>query len=262
MGITGGFPLADVPHAGPAVWAAGFAAPAVDAAVRTMATRYAQCEAQFARQWLAPREAVELAASCMRRGEHPLVLAETQDNPGIGGDADTTGLLKQCIGAGLPGILAGIYHDPVAAERAHVAGVGASFEGEVAGRLGIDGDTPLRGRFRVVALGDGNFRGTGPFYSGTHMALGPMAQLEHAGARIVIASRRQQAADQAMFRHVGVEPAHFSVLLLKSSVHFRADFGPLAKRIVVVAGAGRSPADPGVLPFTRLRGEVRRRPRA
>ena len=51
--------------------------------------------------------------------------------------------------------------------------------------------------------------------------------------------------------------ADFAVLALKSSVHFRADFGPIASRIVVVAAPGPNVADPSQLPFTRLRPGMR-----
>jgi microcystin degradation protein MlrC len=87
-----------------------------------------------------------------------------------------------------------------------------------------------------------------------------MALLSLGNVRIVVASRKQQAADQAMFRHVGVEPAGASVLVLKSSVHFRADFGPMAARVLLVEAPGPNPADPARLPFTRLRPGVRLRP--
>jgi microcystin degradation protein MlrC len=75
---------------------------------------------------------------------------------------------------------------------------------------------------------------------------------------IAVASRKQQAADQAMFRHLGVEPADFALLALKSSVHFRADFGPIAQRILVVAAPGANTADPAQLPFKKLRDGMRR----
>jgi microcystin degradation protein MlrC len=50
------------------------------------------------------------------------------------------------------------------------------------------------------------------------------------------------------------------VLLLKSSVHFRADFEPIARRVLIVAAPGRNVADPAALPFRRLRAGVRLRP--
>ena len=49
----------------------------------------------------------------------------------------------------------------------------------------------------------------------------------------MVVSHKVQALDQAILRHVGVEPAECPILVLKSSVHFRADFGPIAERIIV-----------------------------
>jgi microcystin degradation protein MlrC len=114
---------------------------------------------------------------------------------------------------------------------------------------------------KVLALGDGRFTGTGPFYLGGRFELGPMARVAAGPVEIVIASRKQQAADQAMFRHLGCEPAAARVLMLKSSVHFRADFGPIAHRVLVVEAPGPNVADPGRLPFTRLPAGRRLRPR-
>ena len=112
----------------------------------------------------------------------------------------------------------------------------------------------------MLALGDGRFTGTGPFYRGGRFELGPMALLEIGGVHIAVASRKQQAADQAMFRHLRAEPAEYAVLALKSSVHFRADFGPIASRILVVEAPGPNVADPAQLPFRRLRPGMRLRP--
>jgi microcystin degradation protein MlrC len=59
-----------------------------------------------------------------------------------------------------------------------------------------------------------------------------------------------------------VEVADHAVLLLKSSVHFRADFGAMARRVLVVAGPGPNVPDPSQLPFRRLRPGVRLTPHA
>ena len=158
-------------------------------------------------------------------------------------------------------MLAGIICDPQAAARAHAAGIGATVALDLGSRSGTPGDAPLRAAYRVEALGDGRFTGTGPFYLGSRFELGPMALLAFGGVRIAVASRKQQAADQAMFRHLGVEPADHAVLLLKSSVHFRADFGAMASRVLVVAGPGPNVPDPSQLPFRKLRPGVRLRPR-
>src|SRR3546814_753851 len=92
------------------------------------------------------------------------------------------------------------------------------------------------------------------------MDLGPMALLRVAdapGVRVVLCCRKVQAADQAMFRHLGIEPAAQKILALKSSVHFRADFEPIAEDILVVLAPGPVVALPGDLPYRHLSRGVR-----
>ena len=255
--FTPGFPAADVAECGPAVFAYGCHTSPVESAVRDLAQEVAAREAEFALT-------IHSIASALRQLEaprgRPVILADTQDNPGGGGSADTTSLLKALLVARVPRVLAGVVHDADAAQRAHAAGIGAQVELSLGGRTGPPGESPLLARFTVRALGDGRFTATGPFYSGSRMDLGPMALLQVDDLQIAVASRKQQAADQAMFRHLGVEPCEFAVLALKSSVHFRADFGAMAHRILVVEAPGANIADPAKLPFTKLRPDMRIRP--
>ena len=83
---------------------------------------------------------------------------------------------------------------------------------------------------------------------------------EESGVSAVLASRRIQAADQEMFRHVGVEPAKVAILGLKSTVHFRADFQPIAETILVVQSPGAHITDPVEMPYKHLRKGIRLRP--
>jgi microcystin degradation protein MlrC len=78
--------------------------------------------------------------------------------------------------------------------------------------------------------------------------------------RVVLASRKVQAGDQEMFRHLGVEPRRSRILGLKSSVHFRADFEPIAREVLVVKSPGPALADPTEFKWTRLRKGLRLRP--
>ncbi|HET7202073.1 MAG TPA: M81 family metallopeptidase [Steroidobacteraceae bacterium] len=261
VNVAPGFPAADVPECGPSAYACGWDPAAARDAVSRLVAALREREAEFALELYSVTEACRLAQSAMAPRGRPLVLADTQDNPGAGGNADTTTLLKALVAARLREVLAGVYCDPQAAARAHEAGVGARIDLELGGRSGPPGETPLAARFDVVALGDGRFVGTGPFYRGGRFDLGPMALLRIDDVHVVVASRKQQAADQAMFRHLGADPGDFAVLALKSSVHFRADFGAIASRIVVVEAPGPNVADPAKLPFTRLRPGMRTRPR-
>jgi microcystin degradation protein MlrC len=219
-------------------------------------------EKDFALELHLPDEAVARARS---RGEagRPVVLADTQDNPGAGGNGDTTGLLKSLITQNAQEAVLGLLIDGEAAKRAHELGLGFTSIFKLGGRSNIPGDSPLEGEFTVEQLGDGKFTCTGPMFKGFRMQLGNMALLRSKaapGVRVAIASRKCQAGDQEMFRHLGVEPRKSRILALKSSVHFRADFEPISKEVLVVKSPGPALADPTEFTWTRLRRGLRLRP--
>lgn len=255
LSFTPGFPAADVPECGPAVFGYGEEPHAVAAAVERVRDVLLEHETAFRLDTYPIDAALSLLVGAPRVGK-PIILADTQDNPGGGGTGDTTSLLRAVIAHRLERVLAGVMLDPRAAAHAHEAGIGAQIDLQLGGR-GTPGDTPLAGRFTVVALGDGKLTATGPFYSGARMELGPMALLRIADVHIAVSSRKQQAADRAMFRHLEADPRDFAYVILKSSVHFRADFGPIASRVLVVEAPGANVADPALLPFKKLRPAMR-----
>ena len=71
-----------------------------------------------------------------------------------------------------------------------------------------------------------------------------MALLQIGGVSVVVSSKRMQAHDQAPFRHLGVEPQEQKILVLKSTCHFRADFEPIAEKVLVAVAPGGYLADP------------------
>ena len=88
------------------------------------------------------------------------------------------------------------------------------------------------------------------------MQLGPSAWLRVGGIAIVVVSRKAQMADREMFRFLGIEPEAQAILVVKSSVHFRADFAPIAETILVAAAPGPMPVSPAALPFKKLRSGI------
>jgi microcystin degradation protein MlrC len=262
LSFTPGFPMADFAGCGMAVLGYGPDTSSVERAVEELRGRVADAEKDFALELHLPDAAVARARS---RGEvgRPVVLADTQDNPGAGGNGDTTGLLRALVGQRAEGAALGLLIDRDAAAKAHEAGQGATLAFSLGGRSRVSGDAPFEGEFTVERLADGRFTCTGPMFKGFRMTLGNMALLRSKsapGVRVVIASRKVQAADQEMFRHVGIEPVRERILGLKSSVHFRADFEPIAKEVLVVKAPGPALADPAEFPWTKLRKGVRLRP--
>jgi microcystin degradation protein MlrC len=257
LSFTPGFPMADFAECGMAVF--GYGSPE---AVEQLRGAVADAEKDFAMELHDAPAAVRRAK---QRGEPgtPVVLADTQDNPGAGGNGDTTGLLRILVEQNAQDAVLGMLIDPPSAARAHEVGQGNSSIFSLGGLSRIPGDSPLTGEYTVERLGDGRFTCTGPMFKGFRMTLGPMALLRSRaapGVRVVLASRKCQAADQEMFRHLGVEPRRSRIVALKSSVHFRADFEPIAREVLVVRAPGPALADPAEFKWKRLRKGVRLRP--
>jgi microcystin degradation protein MlrC len=261
LSFTPGFPPADILDCGPAVFAYGESQAAADRAADHLSAAVLEAEGDFAGPIYEPDEAVRRAQKIAARANRPVVLADTQDNPGAGGNSDTVGLIEALLRQGAEGAVAGILYDPPAAAAAHEAGQGAALDLALGEGSRISDRRPLQARFTVERLGDGRFAATGPVYAGNHMNLGPMALLKINDLQIVVASRKQQAADQAIFRHLGIEPKAQKILALKSSVHFRADFQPIAEEILIVAAPGPNLADHRQLPYRHLRPGIRLMPK-
>jgi microcystin degradation protein MlrC len=265
VSIAMGFPPADTSCGGPSLLLYGPDAAQVDAAAAELEAAFRQAEPAFAGRLWTAETAVAQALARPWQGR-PVLLADTQDNPGGGGTSDTTGLLAALVEAGAPDTVLAILVDERAAEAAHASGAGAWLRDlALGGAHGPQGVVPLRADWYVQRIANGRFTATGPMYRGNRMELGPMALLRARrpdGPGVIVASRRVQAADAAIFRHLGVEPSAQRLLGLKSSVHFRADFEPIAAEVLVVVAPGVNTADPGELDFRRLPSIVRKRPRA
>jgi len=260
MTFTPGFPAADIYDCGPAVFGYADTETQAQRAVDVLARAAAQAEPDFAGILYSPADGVREASRIALGASRPVVLADTQDNPGAGGDSNTMGMLRALVELNAQNAALGIIADPEVALAAHQAGVGAEITVEMGGKSALAGDDPFTGTYKVEQLGDGRFDATGPMYAGARMDLGPMARLKIRDVAVVVASKKAQLADRSMLRHVGIEPADKSIVVVKSSVHFRADFEPIAETILVCAAPGPMVANPADLPWTRLRGQLRTSP--
>jgi microcystin degradation protein MlrC len=197
-------------------------------------------EADFHFETFAADDAVLRA---MRNDSHkPVVLADAQDNPGAGGTSDTTGLLESLVRNGARQAVIAILYDPEVAEMAHAAGVGAILDTGLGAKSGFPGVQAYSGKFEVETLADGRFVFTGAMNLNSHAELGKMALLrvidDNSEVRVVVGSARSQCLDLAMIRHLGIEPSEQKIVAVKSTVHFRADFDPIAAETLVVISPG------------------------
>ncbi|MDM0001003.1 Atu1372/SO_1960 family protein [Variovorax sp. J22P240] len=260
LSFAPGFPAADFPECGPVVWGYGFDQARIEQAVDALFAGVCVPEEKWAVQFQEPEAAVRRAMRIAETATRPVILADTQDNPGVGGDSNTTGVLRTLLKYGVKDAAIGLICDPVTAAAAHAAGVGATIDIALGGCPQVPGDEPLRAACRVEALADGKFVYGGPMMNGKQADLGPMACLRIDGVRVAVSSSKAQMLDRNMYRTVGIAPEDMKILVNKSSVHFRADFAPIAEEILVVRSPGPFVADPSQLPWRHLGQGMRMKP--
>ena len=134
-------------------------------------------EDDFDGRIFSPDEGVRHAMELAKTATKPIVIADTQDNPGAGGDSDTTGMLRALVRNNAQRAAIGVIYDPASAKAAHAAGVGATVTLALGGKSGIPGDAPYKETFVVEKLSDGQFVAPGPYYGGRDMDMGPSACL-------------------------------------------------------------------------------------
>jgi microcystin degradation protein MlrC len=238
----------------------GWSEAEVDAKAQALADMVNAREPLFAEELLAPDAAVTRAMTIAAGATRPVVIADTQDNPGCGGTCDTTGMLEALVRHDAQGVAMCVMCDADAAKAAHAAGEGATITLDLGGKHAIPGDRPFHGTFTVSRLSDGRFVTTGKSIPGRQIDLGPTALLSIGGIAIVVASKRMQAFDQDIYKHIGVEPSAQKILVLKSTCHFRADFQPIAEAILIAVAPGAHVVDSTTYPFQHLRPGVRLAP--
>src|ERR1700676_5053783 len=148
-----------------------------DTAVDKLAALIESHEDDFDGRIYTPDEGVRHAMELAKTAKKPVVIADTQDNPGAGGDSDTTGMLRALVRNNAQRAAIVVICDPASARAAHAAGVGATVTLALGGKSGIPGDAPYKETFVVERLSDGQFVAPGPYYGGRDMDMGPSACL-------------------------------------------------------------------------------------
>lgn len=254
--IALGFTAADIPDCGPSLLAYASTQERADAMADRLLAEFNRAESSFDTTLFDPDDAVRQAM----RLPGPVVLADVQDNPGAGGSSDTTGILAELVRQNASGVLLGVVCDGDVAAMAHQAGVGAILTTGLGGKAGPAEVRPFGGAFQVLGLSDGNIPYEGEMYGGGVACIGPTCLLRvcdtDADIRIVVSSTRTQCLDRAFFTHFALNITKARIICVKSTVHFRADFDPVAQQTLSVAAPGLFPCRLEQIAYRHVRRKI------
>ena len=251
ISIFAGFPYADIPDA-------GFAVYVVTDGDQELADRLADQIADTA--WAHRHEFIHTAlpvadavAKAQAAPGQPIVLADMADNTGGGAAGDGTEVLRELIRVGARSAVVACLWDPKAVAECVRAGVGASVTLDAGGKVDDRHGAPLRVTGVVRTLSDGRFVHKGPMARGLPGRLGTTAVLDINDIKIILISYRGQTLDPEMIRFVGLDPLDHKILVVKSTIHYRAAFEPIAREIIEVDAPGLSSSNLARFDFSRIR---------
>ncbi len=255
VGIAFAFPYADCPFPGMAVVVTTDGDRDLAARLATEMKEFIWERREEFRPSVTPVE--EAVHAAMAEPAGPVVLADLGDNPGGGSACDGTALLWALLDLGAAGAAFAVIADPEAVAAIYSAGPGAHLELALGGKTDDLHGFPIPVTATVKSLSDGHFIHEGPVDTGRPETLGRTAVLVCEGRHgntvdVIVCERRVQPLDAAVFRSQGIEPLERKILVVKSSVHFRGSFTPLASRIIEVDTPGLTGVDLSRFPYRRL----------
>jgi microcystin degradation protein MlrC len=180
--------------------------------------------------------------------DSPVVMADPADNAGGGAPSDNTTILRRLIERNAQEAVVGPIWDPVAVRLCFDAGLDAEFPLRFGGKIGPRSGQPIDATVKVVGLKQDCWQSFGP----TQVPLGDCAAVRIGGVEVVLISNRTQALGLELFRNVGIEPTKKKIVVVKSTNHFMAAYGPIAKKVIYIDSDGPLSRDYRKIPYTRV----------
>lgn len=248
VSLAHGFPWGDSPDLGTRllVVADGDAAKA-DALLKTLGD-----DIIAKREHLAPKypSAEDAISKALAANHMSVVLADSADNPGGGAGGDSTFVLERLIARKVENAVLGPFWDPGAVATCFAVGQGGKLTLRIGGKVSRFSGAPLDVEAEIVALKRDAMQDG---LSGTRAPLGDVALIRIGGVQVVLNTHRTQGFGTDLFTQFGIDLAKTKIIVVKSSNHFYAKFGPVASEVIYVDTPGVCPADFTTLPFKLAR---------
>jgi microcystin degradation protein MlrC len=252
-----GFPHADIENAGLSVVVV--TEDDVDAAerLRDELLDQAWADRQAFVYQVEPLEESVARAKTMTSDDGPIVLLDHYDNTASGGTMDTTEVLAEILRQGLEDVAVFGFFDPEAVQAMADAGVGNEVTVSLGGKLPMPSlqrqSQPLTLTGHVKLISDGRFKTTVAMGRGLPFNMGTTAVLSVGSVDIIVISSHVEPYDPGCFRSLGIEPTERRYLMLKSRIHYRTGFKPIAGEVVECAGLGVCTSDYSEVTFEKVR---------
>lgn len=178
----------------------------------------------------------------------PVVIADPADNAGGGAPSDNTDILRHLIEKNAENACLGPIWDPIAVRICFDAGLGARINLRFGGKIAPSSGQPIDAEVEVVGLKRDAWQSFGP----TQVSVGDCAAVRVGGVEVVLIANRTQATGLELFENLGIDPTQRKIVVVKSTNHFMAAYGPIAKKVIYIESSGPLRRDHSKVPYQKV----------
>ena len=159
-----------------------------------------------------------------------------------------TDILRHLIDSKVENACLGPIWDPIAVRICFDAGLGAKIGLRMGGKIAPSSGQPVDAEVEVIGLKRDAWQRFGP----TQVPVGDCAAVRVGGVDVVLITKRTQATGLELFTNLGIDPTQKKIVVVKSTNHFMAAYGPIAKKVVYVESSGPLRRDHRKVPYTKV----------
>jgi microcystin degradation protein MlrC len=171
---------------------------------------------------------------------HPVILADSGDNPTGGGTGDRAEVLQELLRYKAQSVVFAGITDKAATDACYQAGVGATLPLSIGATLDPLGSKPVHANAKVISL----------LPTPTPRLREAVVQIE--GITLVLSAQRRPYHDIVDFTRLGLQPTSFKIIVVKSG-YLSPELAPLANPSLMALSDGSINQDIIHLPKNRLR---------
>jgi microcystin degradation protein MlrC len=184
----------------------------------------------------------------------PIVFSDVANSPSGGAGADSTYVLKKLVDMKLEFPVILTITDSEAVKKCIEKGVRETIKLEVGGKIDKNFSQPLLVNGYIKTISDGKFTYKGKILHGQLENMGKTVVLiVNQNISLAITELRAATMDPEQFISLGIFAKEMKIIVVKSCSDFKANYGPLAKEIIMLNTPGPCSSNLLGLPFKNIK---------
>ena len=197
--------------------------------------------------------ALSLSGQLDNNQHKPVIVADQSDNAGAGAPSDSTFALQWLLEHQVPNVAMAIVYDPQVVKVAIAAGVGASLQVRLGGKMGPSSGDPMDIKVLVLSIKKTyQHRWPQEQQDPIFTPIGDAVALRCEGIEIIVSSERCQCFSPCIFEDFGISIQEKAILVVKSTQHFYGAFAPIASEVIYMAAPGAVSLNIKEIPYQRM----------